>query len=98
VGTGRKHHENQKKNIEWKDDSTNLSRKEQVISIIQTKDGVHTRATLRHVIEKRPTPGCREREREKRETGTTKDIWTDGTEGLKRLIEYTKKIGLFHGI
>jgi hypothetical protein len=26
---------------------------------IQTKDGVHTRVTLRHVIEKRPTPECR---------------------------------------
>jgi hypothetical protein len=30
-------------------------------------------------------------EQERRETGTTKDVWTDGTEGLKKLIEYTKK-------
>jgi hypothetical protein len=37
-------------------------------------------------------------ERERKETGTTKEVWTDGTEELKRLIEYTKKIGLFHGI
>jgi hypothetical protein len=37
-------------------------------------------------------------EREKRETRTTKEVWTYGTEGLKKLIEYTKKIGLFHGI
>jgi hypothetical protein len=35
---------------------------------------------------------------ERRETGTTKEVWTDGTEVLKRLIEYKKKIGLFHGI
>jgi hypothetical protein len=27
-----------------------------------------------------------------------KEVWTDGTGGLKRLIENTKKIGLFHGI
>jgi hypothetical protein len=37
-------------------------------------------------------------ERERRETGTTKEVWTDGTEGLIRLIESTKRIGLFHGI
>jgi hypothetical protein len=42
--------------------------------------------------------GNYDRERERRETRTTKEVWTDGTEGLKRLIEYTKKIGLFHGI
>jgi hypothetical protein len=36
--------------------------------------------------------------REIRETGNMKEVWTDETEGLKRLIEYTKKIGLFHGI
>jgi hypothetical protein len=39
----------------------------------------------------------RERERE-RETGNTKEVWTDETEGLKRLLEYAKKIGSFHGI
>jgi hypothetical protein len=41
---------------------------------------------------------CTETTRERRETGTTKEIWTDGTEGLKRLIEYTNKIGVFPGI
>jgi hypothetical protein len=40
---------------------------------------------------------CTETTRERRETGTTKDVKTDGTEGLKRLMEYTKKIRLFHG-
>jgi hypothetical protein len=40
----------------------------------------------------------RERERERRETGNTKEVWTDETEGLKRLLEYAKKIGSFHGI
>jgi hypothetical protein len=39
---------------------------------------------------------CTETTRERRETGATKEIWTDGTEGLKRLIEYTKNIGLLH--
>jgi hypothetical protein len=37
----------------------------------------------------------REREREKRKRN---HVWTDETEGLKRLIEYTKMLGLFHGI
>jgi hypothetical protein len=37
-------------------------------------------------------------EGEKREIGTTKEVWTDGTKELKILIEYTKKIGLFHDI
>jgi hypothetical protein len=35
---------------------------------------------------------------ERRETGTKKEVWIDGAERLKKLIEYTKKIGLFHGI
>jgi hypothetical protein len=33
-------------------------------------------------------------EREKR----NEEVWTEGTEELKRLIEYTKRIGLFHRI
>jgi hypothetical protein len=41
---------------------------------------------------------CKETTRERRETGTTKEVWTDGIEGVKRLTEYTKKIVLFHGI
>jgi predicted phosphodiesterase len=37
-------------------------------------------------------------DRKRRKTGTTKEVWTNETEGQKKLIEYTKKIGLFHGI
>jgi hypothetical protein len=37
-------------------------------------------------------------ERKRIETRTTKEVWTDETAGLKQLIEYTKKIGLFHEI
>jgi hypothetical protein len=101
-----------KETIEWKDDSTNLSRKEQVVvSILRTG---YTRATHRHVIEKTPSPECAfcgeslttehmqwecmETTKQRKETGTTKKICTDETEGLKRLIEYSKRIGLFHGI
>jgi hypothetical protein len=99
VGTGKKHHENQKEN------------EQVVVSRLRTEN---TRATHIHVIEKAPSPECSfcgmlltteyilwecsETTRERRETGTTKEVWTYGTEGLKRLIEYTKKIGLFHGI
>jgi hypothetical protein len=28
----------------------------------------------------------------------TPDIWTRGTEGMKKIIEYTKKIGFYEGI
>jgi ribosomal protein L37AE/L43A len=31
---------------------------------------------------------CTETTRERRETGTTKEVWTDGTEGLTKRIEY----------
>jgi hypothetical protein len=72
----------------------------------------YTRATHRHVITRLSVLwgvahnqthtmgvyGNYEREREISETETTKEVWTNGTEGLKRLIEYTKKIELFHGI
>jgi hypothetical protein len=45
-----------KETIEWKDDSTNLSRKEQMV-VSRLRTG-HTRATHRHVIEKTPSPEC----------------------------------------
>jgi hypothetical protein len=101
-----------KETIERKDHSTNLSRKEQVV--VSRLNTGYTRATHRHVIEKSPSPECpfcgmslttehiiwecTETTIERIRTGTTKDVWTDGTEGLKRLIEYTMKIGLFHRI
>jgi hypothetical protein len=45
-----------KETIEWQHDSTNLSRKEQVVvSRLRT---VYTRATHRHVVEKTPSPEC----------------------------------------
>jgi hypothetical protein len=78
--------------IEWKNDSTNLSRKEQMV-VSRLRTG-YTRATHRHVIEKTPSPECpfcgmslttehilwecKETTRERRETGTTKEVWTDG--------------------
>jgi hypothetical protein len=36
----------------------------------------------------------KETTRERTESGTTKEVWTDGTEEMKRLIEYMKKLGL----
>jgi hypothetical protein len=39
--------------------------------------------------------GFTETTRARRETATTKEVWTDGTEGLQKLIEYTTtNIGL----
>jgi hypothetical protein len=101
-----------KETKEWKDDSTNQSKKDQVV-VSRLRTG-YTRATHRHVIEKTLSPEyrfcgvslttehilweCTESTRERRETGTTKKMCTDETERLRRLIEYTKKIVLFHGI
>jgi hypothetical protein len=80
-----------KETIEWKDASTNLSRKEQVV-VSRLRSG-YTRATHRHVLEKTPSPecpfcgvslttehilwNCTETMRERRETGTTKKdyVW-----------------------
>jgi hypothetical protein len=45
-----------KETIEWKDNSTNLSRKEQVV-VSRVRTG-YTRATHRHIIEKTPSPEC----------------------------------------
>jgi hypothetical protein len=47
-----------------------------------------------------PNTTTREREREERNRKHERgmDRWTDETEGLKRLLEYAKKIGSFHGI
>jgi hypothetical protein len=45
-----------KETIEWKDDSTNLSKKKQEV-ISRLRKG-YTQATHRHVIEKMPSPEC----------------------------------------
>jgi DNA repair exonuclease SbcCD ATPase subunit len=45
-----------KETIEWQDDSTNLSRKEQMVVSRPRKE--YTRATHRHVIEKLPSQEC----------------------------------------
>jgi hypothetical protein len=44
------------KTIDWKDDSTNRSRKEHVV-VFRVRTGC-TRATHIHVIEKKPSPEC----------------------------------------
>jgi hypothetical protein len=83
-----------KETIEWNDDSTNISKKEQVVvSRLRTN---YIRATHRHIIEKTSSPECpfcgmshtiehklcecTKTTREKKETRTTKDVWTDRTE------------------
>jgi hypothetical protein len=80
-----------KETIEWKDDSTNLSKKEQVVvSRLRTgytqatryrKNAITRMARLRGVVDIRThTMGVYgNNERERRETGTTKEVWTAGT-------------------
>jgi hypothetical protein len=105
VGTGRKQHEIPKGNYRV-EGRLNQPKQKGASGGIQTKGGVHTSNTLTHHI-KTPSPKCSfcgvslsnkhilcectETTRERRETRTTKEVWTDGTEGLKKLIDYTKK-------
>jgi hypothetical protein len=49
-----------------------------------------TRLTVDHVLW-----DCTETEREMM---MTPEIWTRGAEGMKKIIEYTKKIGFYDGI
>jgi predicted phosphodiesterase len=107
VGTGRKHHEIQKRNYRV-EGRLNQPKQKGASGGIQTKDEVHTRninvitkmPLLRGVARNRThTTGVYgNNDRKRRKTGTTKEVWTNETEGQKKLIEYTKKIGLFHGI
>jgi hypothetical protein len=41
---------------------------------------------------------CTETEQTKREMMITPEIWTIGAKGMKKIIEYTKKIGFYDGI
>jgi hypothetical protein len=112
VGTGRKHHEIPKENYRV-ERRLNQPKQKGASGGIQTKDGVHTSNTYTRHRKNAITriPFCRvsltteyilwectETTKERRETRPTKEVGTDETEKLKRLIEYTKKIGLFHGI
>jgi hypothetical protein len=85
-----------KETIEYRvANSTNLSKKKQVV-VSRLRKG-YTQVTHRHVIEKTPSPECsfcgatknilwKCTETKRKENGTTKEVLTDGTEGLKRLI------------
>jgi hypothetical protein len=89
-----------------------LSRKEQmIISRLRTR---YTRATHRHVIEKTDTPNCPfcdirlttdhilwqcDETRNKRDECRIRcTVWKEGREGSKKLIDYVRKIGFYHGI
>jgi hypothetical protein len=106
MGKGRKHHKIQKKNIEWKDDTT----KEQVVvSRLRMR---YTRATPRHVVEKTPSPEClfcgvslttehilwegTETTREGREIGTTKEVWNGQMETKRISLTGVGSCLLFH--
>jgi hypothetical protein len=114
VGTGKKHYEIQKGNLIVEGRLNQPKQKQKEVSggiLIRTG---YTRSTHRHDIEKTPSPEClfcgvsfttehilwkcTETTRKKRETGTKKEVCTDKTEILTRLIEYTKKKGSFHRI
>jgi hypothetical protein len=49
-----------------------------------------TELTVAHVLW-----DCTETEQTKREMMMTPEIWTRGAEGMKKIIEYTKKIGFY---
>jgi hypothetical protein len=46
----------------------------------------------------RPMKLRRNRKRERRKMEAQKDLWTEGKAGVKKLIEYVKKIGFYQGI
>jgi hypothetical protein len=104
--------ENDMKNfVNWQNDTVELSRKEQVvISCLRTG---YTRATHRHIIEKtdiQDCPFCDVRlttdhilwqcndTRNERDKCGIQSTWKEGREGIKKLVKYIRKIGLFYGI
>jgi hypothetical protein len=100
---------NQKISASLQNDTTEFSRKEQMI-ISRLRTG-YTRATHRHVID---TPNCQfcdvrlttdhilwqcDKTRNTRgECRIRSTIWKEGREGNKKLIDYVRKIGFYHGI
>jgi lysophospholipid acyltransferase (LPLAT)-like uncharacterized protein len=91
-----------KVSVSWKNDTVELSRKEQVvISRLRTR---YTRATHRHIIEKTEIPDCpfcdvrlttdhilwqcSETRNEKDECGIQSTAGKEGREGIKKLVQY----------
>jgi hypothetical protein len=47
--------------------------------------------TLEHILWQ-----CKETEEERRENNMIKEVWQNGEEGAKMLVEYVKNIGLYY--
>jgi post-segregation antitoxin (ccd killing protein) len=78
-----------KASVSLQNDTVELSRKEQVV-ISRLRTG-HTRVT--HSLWQ-----CSETRNERDECGIQSTAWKEGREGIKKLVKYIRKIGLFHGI
>jgi hypothetical protein len=103
---------NRKTSASWQNDTAELIRKEQMI-ISRLRTG-YTRATHRHVIKKTDTPNCPffdvrlttdhilwqcdETRNNRDECKIRCTVWKEGREGSKKLIDYVRKIGFYHGI
>jgi hypothetical protein len=102
---------NRKTAASWPNDTAELSRKEQMI--ISRLGTGYIRATHRHVIEKNDTPNCSfdvrlttdqilwqcDETRNKRDECRIQcTVSKEGREGSKKLIDYVRKIGFYHGI
>jgi hypothetical protein len=109
---GNNEMKNRKTSASWQNDTVDISRKEQTI-IHRLRTG-YIRATHRHVIEKTDTPNCLfcdvrlttdhilwqcdETSNKRNECRIQYTVWKEGREGSKKLIDYVRKIGLYHGI
>jgi hypothetical protein len=59
----------------------------------RTLNELHQQPTVDHVLW-----DCKETEEIKKELKMTPEVWKEGEEGMRKIVEYTKKIGFYDGI
>jgi hypothetical protein len=97
---------------DWTKYREGLGRKNQaIITKIRSR---YTTTTHRHIIDQRDNTDCpfceikltvkhilwtcKETEQDRIRLNITKDVWSKRREGMLKLIEYQKRIGLYNGI
>jgi hypothetical protein len=102
---GENEMKHRKTTVSWQNDTGELCRKEQVF-ISQFRMG-YTGATHRRIIKKTDIPDfpfCDVQLKmdhilwQCSRVSLQSTVWNKGTEGSKKLVQYIRKIGFFHGI
>jgi ribonuclease HI len=93
---------NQRENTAWQIDTKKLKTRDQMALTKLNRNKMEgtpdcpffsAKLTLEHILWQ-----CKEAEEKRQKSNMTKEVWEEGEEGAKVLVEFVKNIGLYYGL